>query len=180
MDEKMDIDKIVEQAKQDFQNEAYESAVKGFETALEAYRSEGKELETAEMANNLSVVYLKDKKKKQALEIVLGTDKIFEQHNEIVKQAMALGNQAAALEALKRFDEAEQAYQKSADLLEEAGEEDSRGYVLQSLSALQLRQGRQLDGLISMKSGLDGQEKLPLRKRILRWILKIPFRFVGK
>jgi tetratricopeptide (TPR) repeat protein len=176
----MELNQIIEQAKQDYQNENYQAAIDGFKTALEAYEAEGKAFEAAEMANNLSVVYLQNKKKKQALEVVLGTEKIFEQHNDVVKQAMALGNQAAALEALKRFDEAEQAYQKSADLLAETGEEELRGYVLQSLSALQLRSGRHLDGLISMKSGLDGQEKLSLRKRILRWILKIPFRFVGK
>jgi tetratricopeptide (TPR) repeat protein len=176
----MDINQIVEKAKEDFQNKELKSAIEGFQTALEAYQKDGAELEVAEMANNLSVVHLQDKNPEQALEIVEGTDKVFEAHNEIVKQAMALGNKAAALEALKRLDEAEQAYQKSADLLEEAGEKDLRAYVMQSLSALQLRQGRQLDGLISMKSGLDAKEKLPLRQRILRWILKIPFRFVGK
>jgi len=176
----MDLNQISEKAKQDFHDGKYKDAVQGFEAALEGLRAEGKTLEAAEMANNLSVAYLKNKKKQQALEIVLGTDQIFAEHNDVVKQAMALGNQAAALEALKRFDEAEQAYQQSADLLENTDEQELRRYVLQSLSALQLRQGRQLDGLISMKTGLDGQEKLSLRQRFLRWILKIPFKLVGK
>jgi tetratricopeptide (TPR) repeat protein len=173
------MNEIVEQAKQDFQQGNYKAAIDGFKIALETYRAEGKELESAEMANNLSVALLKNKKHKQALEIVLGTDAIFERHNETTKQAMALGNQAAAYEAQKQYDKAEQAYQKSAELLKTTGDEDLRGYVLQSLSALQLRQGKNLDGLLSMKTGLDGQEKLPLRKRILRWFLKLPFRFLG-
>jgi tetratricopeptide (TPR) repeat protein len=176
----MDLNQIIDTAKKDFHDRKFKQAIQGFETALDALHSDGKSLEAAEMANNLSVAYLQNKDKTKALEIVLGTDQIFAEHGDVVKQAMALGNQAAALEALKRFDEAEQAYQNSADLLEETGEQELRGYVLQSLSALQLRRGRQIDGLISMKSGLDGQEKLSLRQRFLRWILKIPFKFVGK
>ena len=170
----------IEKAKQDFANGDLKAAIKGFEAALTAYQTAGNQLDAAEMANNLSVALLQAKKKKQALEVVMGTDKIFAQHNQLTKQAMAIGNQAAALEALKRFDEAEQAYQRSADLFESTGEKEMRGYVLQSLAALQLRRGQQLDGLISMMSGLEGQEKLPLRKRFLRWILKIPFKFAGK
>ena len=170
---------LVELAKQDFQEGNFKTAIAGFKSALESYQAEGKELEAAEMANNLSVALLKNKKHKQALEVVLGTEKVFEQYEETTKQAMALGNQAAALEALKRFEEAEKAYQASADLLKTTGDEELRGYVMQALSALQLKQGRNLDGLLSMKTGLDGQEKLPLRKRFLRWILKIPFRFLG-
>jgi tetratricopeptide (TPR) repeat protein len=180
MDKTMELNQIIDTAKQDFHDGKFKQAIQGFETALETLRSEGKTLEAAEMANNLSVAYLQNKNKTKALEIVEGTDQIFAENGDVVKQAMALGNQAAALEALKRFDEAEQAYQSSADLLEETGEQELRGYVLQSLSALQLRRGRQIDGLISMKSGLDGQEKLSLRQRFLRWILKIPFKFVGK
>lgn len=178
--ENTDVNNIVEQAKKDFQTGNYKAAINGFRTALENYQAEGKELESAEMANNLSVALLKNKKNKQALEVVLGTEKVFEQHSETTKQAMALGNQASAYEALKQFDKAEQAYQESAKLLKTTGDEELRGYVLQSLSALQLRRGKNLDGLLSMKTGLDGQEKLPLRKRFLRWILKIPFRFLSK
>jgi tetratricopeptide (TPR) repeat protein len=173
------INDVVDRAKHDFQEGNIKAAIEGFKSALETCQEEGRDLEAAEMANNLSVALLKNKKKKQALEVVLGTDKVFEQHKETTKQAMALGNQAAALEALKQFDAAEKTYRASADLLKTTGDEELRGYVLQSLSALQLKQGKNLDGLLSMKTGLDGQEKLPLLKRFLRWILKIPFRFLG-
>jgi tetratricopeptide (TPR) repeat protein len=173
-------DHTINQAKKDFQNGNFKAAIKGFESALAAFQASGNELDAAEMANNLSVSLLQAKKKQRALDVVEGTDQIFARHNQPTKQAMAIGNRAAALEALKRFDEAEQAYQQSADLLQGAGEEELRGYVLQSLSALQLRRGQQLDGMINMLSGLEGQEKLPLRKRLLRWILKIPFKFSGK
>ena len=177
--ENNDINDLIEKAKQEFQKGNFKAAIQGFENALETYQAEGKELDAAEMANNLSVALLKNKKNKKALEVVLGTDITFEQHSEITKQAMALGNQAAAYEALKQFEQAEEAYRKSAELLKKTGEEELRGYVLQSLSTLQLRQGKNLDGLLSMKTGLDDQEKLPLRKRFLRWLLKIPFKFLG-
>ena len=174
------LDQTIEQAKKDFQNGNFKAAIKGFHNAQAAYQAEANELDAAEMANNLSVSLLQAKKKQPALDVVLGTDEIFAQHNQITKQAMAIGNQAAALEALRRYDEAEQAYQRSADLLQGAGEEELRGYVMQSLSALQLRRGQKLDGMFSMISGLEGQEKLSLRKRFLRWLLKIPFKLSGK
>lgn len=178
--ENNNINDLIEKAKQDFQQGNFKAAIQGFENALETYRADGKELEAAEMANNLSVALLKNKKNKKALEVVLGTEVTFEQHSETTKQAMALGNQGAAYEALKQYEKAEEAYRKSAELLKTTGDEELRGYVLQSLSALQLRQGKNLDGLLSMKTGLEGQEKLPLRKRFLRWLLKIPFRFLGR
>ena len=173
-------DQIIERAKKDFQNGNFKAAITGFKNAHAAYQAVGNELDAAEMANNLSVSLLQTKKKQAALDVVIGTDDVFAEHNQITKQAMAIGNQAAALEALKRYDEAEQAYQRSADLLQGTGEDELRGYVMQSLSALQLRRGQQLDGMFSMISGLEGQEKLPLRKRFLRWMLKIPFKLSGK
>lgn len=170
------LDQKIEQAKKDFQNGNFKPAIEGFKLAHAAFRQAGNQLDAAEMANNLSVCYLQAKNKKKALEIVLGTDQIFADYNEPTKQAMAIGNQAAALEALKRYDEAEEAYKQSADLFQVTGDDELRGYVMQSLSALQLRRGQQIDGMISMVAGLEGQEKLPVRKRFLRWLLRIPFK----
>ena len=84
----MDVDKIIEKAKQDYEREAFDEAITGFQNAHDAARASGDELRTAEMANNLSVIYLKTKKAKLALEVVEGTDKVFAQHNDPIKQAM--------------------------------------------------------------------------------------------
>ena len=64
---------------------------------------------------------------------------------------MAIGNRAAALDALDRMDEAEAEYVRCADMLKELGENELRAEVFKALSALQLRSGRQLEALGSMK-----------------------------
>lgn len=69
------------------------------------------------MANNCSVAYLKAGNAAAALEAVTGTDAIFAEKGDRLRQAMALGNQAAALEGLNQLDAAIGSYNQSAELL---------------------------------------------------------------
>ena len=175
-----DIENIVASAKSSFQAKDYQNAIEGFLVAHAHYKDIEDEINAAEMANNLSVAYLQLGKKDQALAYVEGTDSVFETHNDISKQAIALGNYGAALEALKKFDAAAEAYQKSADLFETIGEKELRSHVLKSLSALQIRQGKQLDSIISMQGSLSNKENLTFKDRFLKVLLKLPFKFLGK
>ncbi len=170
----------VAKAKEVFSQGQYKQAIAGFKDAHQAYLAQGDDYLAAEMANNLSVSYLQNKQNKAALEIVQGTELVFQQHNDFTKQAMALGNQGAALEALKRFDEAMAVYQEAADLLKGRDEEELRTYILKSLSVLHLRKGNQLQSLLSMQHSIDTLEKPTLWQRIYRWLLDIPFKLTGK
>lgn len=174
------IDNIIAEAKISFQSKDYKSAIKKFQDAHSYYIELGDELNAAEMANNLSVAYLQLGKKEQALSIVTGTDTTFENHNDTYKQAMALGNYGAALESVKKFDEAAAAYQQSAELFEKCGEPELKSHVLKSLATLQIRQGKQLDSIISMRRSLSDKGKLTLKDRFLQMLLKLPFKFLGK
>lgn len=174
------IEDIIAEAKEFFQTKDYANAIKGFEVAHKHYLEKGDELNAAEMANNLSVAFLQTGKKGQALEIVQGTDQIFEKHNDPIRQAMALGNFAAALEAAKKFEEAELAYQQSADLFEQQGEKEYQTHVMKSLATLQIRRGKQLDSLISMQKSISGKKNPSLKDRLLSFLLKIPFRIANK
>jgi tetratricopeptide (TPR) repeat protein len=175
-----DLEQIVEKAQAAFQKGKYQEAVEGFQSAVTGYQVQKKPLLAAEMANNLSVSLLKTGKAQLALEALGGTEEIFMQAEDRVKQAMSIGNRAAALEALKQFDEAEVAYLQSAELLKECGETELHTFVMQSLSALQIRKGKQLEGIISMRTGLKGVEKPSLRQRILKKLLELPFKFIGR
>jgi tetratricopeptide (TPR) repeat protein len=93
---------------------------------------------------------------------------------------MAIGNQAAALDALGRYEEAAQAYERSAILLKELGEMDLYANTLQSLSAVQLHMGRQLEALASMQAGLEGLQKPSAYQRLARKLLKSPFSLLGR
>ena len=132
------------------------------------------------MANNISVAHLQAGDAKLALEAVEGTPAIFAQEGDFRRQGMALGNMGSALESLDRLDEAADIYQQSADVLEQAGADELRAHVMQSLSSLQLRTGRRLQALATMQSGLEGVEKPSPRQRLLKRLLQIPLDLIHK
>ncbi len=90
-----------EQGKQAFQSGQLDTAVDAFRAAAEAYASAHDDLNAAESKNNLSVALLQLGKSQESLDVALGTDDIFAKAGDLKRQGMALGNQAAALEALK-------------------------------------------------------------------------------
>jgi tetratricopeptide (TPR) repeat protein len=132
------------------------------------------------MANNQSVALLQSGSANAALEVVSGTEEIFAEAGDRRYQALALGNKAAALEELGSLEEAAEAYEDSANILKELGENDLRASVMQSLSALQLKQGRQLQALATMKSGLENVQRPNPKQRVAKKILQIPFDFMNR
>jgi tetratricopeptide (TPR) repeat protein len=132
------------------------------------------------MLNNASVAYLQGDQPDLALESALGTDQVFADSGDTKRQAIALGNQAAAYQALGQLEPALEAYQASADLLKEIGDQDLRPSVMQALSAVQLRLGKQMEALISMQAGLDGVEKPSLKQKLMKKILQSPFSYFNR
>jgi tetratricopeptide (TPR) repeat protein len=156
-----------------FQSGDFIIARDDFLHAVEGYTLMGDGCSVAEINNNLSTVYLKLKDAPSAWKAVAGSDVVFEQAGDTRRQALALGNQAAVLEALGKLDQAMEKYEACADLLKKVGDHDNRVIVLQSLSQLQLRKGRQLEAITSMQIALDNKHELGLRERVLNWLLKI-------
>jgi tetratricopeptide (TPR) repeat protein len=162
-----------------YQKGEYLEAALSFAAAGKAYQAMDNPLMVAEMANNCSVAYLKAGNAQAALDAVVGTEQVFAAQSDFRRQGMALGNHASALEALGDEEKAADYYQQSADILQQCGEQELRAHVLQALSALQLKRGKQIDALFTMKSGLDGIEKPSLKQRILKKLLKLPMKFLG-
>jgi tetratricopeptide (TPR) repeat protein len=151
-----------------------------FEQLARHYSQEGDGLNAAEMANNRSVALLQSGDAQGALEAAEGTDQVFAQAGDARRQALALGNQAAALEGLQRLDEALGRYWQSADLLKQVGDVESRAVVLKNISTLQLRTGHQLEALASMDAALGGQKKLSAQERFLKKLLDVPMRMLKR
>lgn len=164
---------LTEKGKEAFEAGQYEDAVQAFQSAVQAYAALRDEINTAEAKNNLSVSLLKIGRAQQALEAVLGTEEVFQRAGDSKRQGMALGNQAAALEALKRYDEALAAYEHSARLLAEAGEGDLRAIVLKSMAGIKLKRGRLNDAALTMIGALEAKQRLSLFDRLLRFILRL-------
>jgi tetratricopeptide (TPR) repeat protein len=173
-------DELDKLGKSAFQKGKYKEAAEYFSAAAEGYRARKQEFQAAEMANNSSVALLKAGDYQTALQAVQGTDAVFEAVGDMRRQAMALGNIAAALESLNRIEEAIQYYEKADQLFKEIGEHDLRAPVLQSLSTLQFKSGRSFEGLANLNAGFEEGGKTSLRRRLLKAFTDLPIKFLTK
>jgi predicted negative regulator of RcsB-dependent stress response len=86
---------------------------------------------------------------------------------------MALGNQAAALEELGRTKEALLDYQKAADLLKGAGEDEMRSLLLKRISTLQLRAKKPVEALFSMDAAVESSPRRSWSERLIRRLMAL-------
>lgn len=168
------------EAERAYQSKDYLTAAQSFSAAADGYTHTAEEIQAAEMLNNASVAYLQGDQPEMALESAMHTDQVFAAAGDTLRQAIALGNQAAAYEALDQLEPAAQAYQESSDLLKEIGDQELRPSVMQSLSAVQLRLGQQMDALVTMQSGLEAIEKPSMKQKLIKKILRSPFSYFNR
>jgi tetratricopeptide (TPR) repeat protein len=168
-----ELQKLTADGKLAFEAGQYESAAAMFETAAQGYASLNDPVNTAEMKNNKSVALLKMGKAQEALDAALGTEVVFAKAGDVKRQGMAVGNQAAALEGLKRFDEALAAYEESAGLFADAGEGDLRSMVLKAAAGIKLKRGKVTDSAFKMIGSLEAKEKPSVFERVLKFLLRL-------
>lgn len=180
MNEAITPQQLKEEGERSYRQGNYMAAAHAYEAAAQGYHTIDHELAAAEMLNNSSVAFLQAGEAQRALEIVKESPEIFAKAGDTRRQGMAFGNLGAALEALKRHPEAIEAYQRSAELLKQVGDGELRANVLQSLSALLLKSGRQLEALAVMQAGLDSVKRPNPKQRILKKLLHVPFKFLEK
>ncbi len=168
----MDAVNLMEQGKKTYHDGEYLEAAQLFEQAAQAFEEAGKVLEAAEARNNQSVALLMGNEAEAALRAVEGTPQIFAQHGDTEREAMAWGNQAAALEALGRLEEAIQSYRTAAERFEAIGKSDLYTDMQKAIAAIRLKQGRLMDAGMEMMSTLQ-QPNLSWWQRLLRWLLRI-------
>lgn len=178
MNEAISPQKLAEEGKKAYQRSDFFAAAHAFEAAGQGFSATGDALSAAEMANNCSVAFLQAGDAPAALLAVEGTPSIFAAAGDTRRQGMALGNWAAALEALNRLDEAADAYCQSAEVLREAKEDAAYVQVMQALSALQLRMGRQIEALATMQAGLENAQRPTSKQRLIKQMLRLPFKFL--
>lgn len=167
-----ELKKMTEDGKQAFQAGQYQAAAGMFETAAQGYASLNDKVNAAELKNDLSVALLKMGNAQAALDAALGTEQVFERAKDARRQGMAIGNQAAALEALKRWDEALAAYERSAELFAQVGDGELRSMVLKSAAAIKLRRGKVTESAIKMIGSLEAKDKPTVFDRILKFLLR--------
>jgi len=172
----LDPSQLNEKGKESFQNADYNEAVNFFRQAAEGYTLAKDEASAAESKNNMSVALLQAGNPQEALDAALNTDIFFESIKDVKRQAMALGNQAAALEALNRLDEAVAAYERSAELFAQVHEGDMRALVLKSSAAIKLKSGKISEAAFKMMGSLEAKDNPGFFDRIMKFFLRL----VGK
>ena len=169
-----------ESAKDLYQTGKFQQAADGFSQAAALYLEKGEPLLAAEMRNNQSVALLKAKKPSLALEAVMGTDLVFQEAGDLLKQGMALANQATALQEMGEKEKAIDDFNRAAEIFKQCDEKEMYLQTKQSVSALKMKTRNVIGALFSMQEGLDELEKPNLRQRLLRSLLKIPQNLINK
>lgn len=171
---------IADDAKDLYRAGKFQQAADGFSRAAAFYLDQDQKELAAEMQNNQSVALLKAKKPRLALDAVLGTEKIFQEAGDLLKQGMALANQATAYREMGEKQIAIDDFSRAAEIFKISGEKEMYLQTMQSISALKMRSRNIIGALFSMQEGLDELEKPNLRQRLLRNLLKIPQNLMNK
>jgi tetratricopeptide (TPR) repeat protein len=179
MNEILTPEDLVKEAKECYSQKEYSRAADLYRKAAEGYKTQNDEVNEAEQMNNCSVAYLQAGDPQLALDAAEGTDTVFSDINDPVREALAMGNQAAALEDLHRDTEALDFYRKSADLLKATNEKELRSYVMKKISALQIRTGDKMDATVSMYGALQDKKDLTGKEKTLKKMLDTLYGYMG-
>jgi tetratricopeptide (TPR) repeat protein len=167
---------LAEQGKKEYEQESYLAAATLFGQAAQAYTLAKDALNAAEMKNNQSVALLQAGKAKEALQATNGTEEIFRQAGDIKRQGIAVSNRAAALEGMKKWNEALAEYDRAASLFEEIGEGDMHSVVRKAAANINLKRGRLTDSQMDVFDSLRLVEKPTLLQRIMKFLVRMGFR----
>lgn len=167
---------FAEKGKKEYENRNYTAAADLFAQAAQAYASMQDALDAAEMKNNQSVALLQAGKAKDALQATEGTEEIFRDAGDIRRQGIAVSNRAAALEGLKKWNEALTEYDRAASLFEQAGAGDMHSVVRKAAANLNLKRGRLTASQLDVYDSLRLVEKPTLSQRVMKFLIRIGFR----
>jgi tetratricopeptide (TPR) repeat protein len=169
----MDPVALAEQGKQEYSSGKYASAADLFSQAAQAYENMQDALKAAEMRNNQSVALLQAGNAKDALRVTDGTEEVFQKAGDLKRQGIAVGNRAAALEGLKKWEDALVEYERAASLLEQVGEGDLHSVVRKAAANLNLKRGKIAASQMDVYDSLRLVEKPTLTQRIMKFLMRI-------
>jgi tetratricopeptide (TPR) repeat protein len=169
----MDANTLTEKGKQEYGKGAYKAAADLFSQAAQAFSAVQDELNAAEMKNNQSVALLRMGKAEAALQATDGTEEIFQKAGDLKRQGIAIANRAAALEGLKKLNEALEEYNRAADIFEQAGEGDMHSVVRKATAELFLKRGYIGNTQMDVFDSLRLVEKPTFSQRILKFLMRL-------
>jgi len=171
----MDANTLAEQAKEKYGAGEHLAAAGLFDQSAQAYRTLKDELNAAEMKNNQSVALLQAGKAKEALQATEGTEEIFKNAGDLKRQGIAIANRAAALQGLKKLNEAVTEFNRAADIFEQAGEGDMHSMVRKASAEIFLKRGHISSSQMDILDSMRLVEKPTLAQRMLRFVMRLGF-----
>ncbi len=163
---------LTDDAVKAYQEGNYENAARLFGEAASAFMELDNPLDAAEMKNNQSVAWLQARNPGAAWEAARGTASIFAGAGDSRREGIAYGNEAAALQALGRANDALEKYRLASAAFERAGEGEMRNMVMQAMTGIELKRGKVMDALLTMQIGLSGVKHPTLKQKILLALLR--------
>lgn len=166
---------LYKQGKNEYEKGAYLAAAKLFAQAGQAYQTGNDPLNAAEMKNNESVAWLQGGKAKEALQATEGTEEIFATAGDLKRQGVAIANRAAALEGLKKWQEALGEYDRAASIFEQAGEGDMHSLVRKATANIHFKFGRVDSSQMDVYDSLRLVENPSLAQRMMKFLKRFGF-----
>jgi tetratricopeptide (TPR) repeat protein len=169
-----------DQAMKLFKADEFDQAALLFQQAAVEFEQAGQFSLAAEARNNQSVALLQAGKPDEALKAARGTEDIFSSTGDPLRQAQALGNQAAALQDLNQLGQAADLYLKAAEIFKSINQLDFFTLVMKNVSSIRMKQRRFLDSLFAMNQALSVKRNLTLRERLIRSLSNLAFRMFNR
>ncbi len=154
-----------------YKKKDFKTAANLFRDCVEDYDRVNDAVNAAEMRNNLSVVLLELKDPEQALQVLNGTELVFEKAGDLRRQAMALGNIATATQALGGDEEALALFERSSEIFKISGDKEMRAVTLKKIADLQLKTKKQFQAMASLQAAYDQKETPTVKDNVLKGFL---------
>jgi tetratricopeptide (TPR) repeat protein len=156
-----------------FREGLYEEAIAAFENAREAFAAEGNEVESAEMLNNLGVVYRMQQRWDEAIAALEQARETFVHLGDRNREAQALGNLGGLYASKREREKAKECLRQAADLFATSGDAQRQGETLLALGVQAWKTGDRGGGVATYQAGLDLLESPTVDQRALRGLLKV-------
>jgi len=162
-----------------FKDHDYEEAAGVFQQANDAYLAEGKKDMAAEMQNNLGLIYRSLGENQKALDAVQGALTTFQELNDALRTAKALGNLGGVYVAMGDKEQAYNCFRQAADIFQELGEKKLHGETLVAMADLQMKDGKILAGAATYEAGLEQLDDLNTSQKVIKGLMGIRGKLMG-
>ncbi len=164
---------LAEQGKKEYEKGAFLAAAQFFAQAAQAYEKANDPLNAAEMKNNQSVALLQGGRAREALQATEGTEEIFANAGDPRRQGISVSNRAAALEGMRKWQDALVEYDRAASIFEQAGEGDMHSIVRKASANIHFKFGQVNQTGMDIYDSLRLVEKPTFTQRMMKFLMRI-------